>query len=781
MALREVPLSAAQQETLRRLEAWAQSEASLGEEEPPHPSDGAAPPVHTIAELEDFAIAAEAAANAREEAAAQLRRMRAQARCAEELRLHLEQAAGQLRADASRCAGVEAESARLAASLEAAARELREEEARAQALEAQRAPLREALALLPVLDAQERRPSAAHTREHPLAAALAALDRSAAALAAHPQWREAAAHAAEVGQIRLRALRQAASLLLRHMDGLAASGAAEETVLLQSRTAAFKLAPWAEELRRRATEGAEYAAVLREAQQGYWRQRDAVATPLLRAALAAAAADEPSDAAKVRACCAHAMRTCALEYELYESVFGGGLEEAAQQPRGGGFSLDEAGPAAACDSASAALADTELGSICYPLYDQLRPLVLKQKDIEQLCEIATLFREEALPTASQRKATRHAVAQLIERLLQDAQERLIFRFQTFVRAEISSFVPTASALAAVKGEHPPSDDPGVESLGSRWYRPVQRALMALAQVYRCLPRTVFEGLAQEALTETASSVTRAAAAIRSTGGTVEANLFSVSQLLILREQIAPFESDFAITQKALDFTHTRQMLRQLVERRSFGVTAVVELLQRGAPSVTRNQVDAKLKLDRQLKQESRSRGGSVACEDFILFCTNLVVQPILSLVQRYSSSQPSGTDGTPRLASLKDEDVLDALSRAEKATEAELLPAHALMVQYLPDPSTQGILFSPVKTNVMEAFGQLQTLVNAMELSPQRCETLQLHRLDRLAARVERLGSAISPSDEPQPPLAPSLTEQSSSLSTPAENGGGSLVPSQAE
>ena len=36
----------------------------------------------------------------------------------------------------------------------------------------------------------------------------------------------------------------------------------------------------------------------------------------------------------------------------------------------------------------------------------------------------------------------------------------------------------------------------------------------------------------------------------------------MSQLLALREQIAPFESDFAITQKALDFTTTRQMLRR---------------------------------------------------------------------------------------------------------------------------------------------------------------------------------------------------------------------------
>lgn len=96
-----------------------------------------------------------------------------------------------------------------------------------------------------------------------------------------------------------------------------------------------------------------------------------------------------------------------------------------------------------------------------------------------------------------------AVALEVNRfLVGPLQERLIFRFQTFIRAEISSFVASPAALASVKSEPPCAD--GVksvapsppDSVGARWYRPVQRALMALAQVYRCLPRSVFEGLAQ---------------------------------------------------------------------------------------------------------------------------------------------------------------------------------------------------------------------------------------------------------------------------------------------
>ena len=110
------------------------------------------------------------------------------------------------------------------------------------------------------------------------------------------------------------------------------------------------------------------------------------------------------------------------------------------------------------------------------------------------------------------------------------------------------------------------------------------------QVYLCLPRGVFDGLAQEAITETAASIMRVQHFLRGQGRAVEAQLFVISQLLALREQIAPFDSGFAITQKALDFSQTRQMLRTLVEKRSFGVNAVVEFLQHGAPSVIQSQV-----------------------------------------------------------------------------------------------------------------------------------------------------------------------------------------------
>ena len=77
------------------------------------------------------------------------------------------------------------------------------------------------------------------------------------------------------------------------VPGTAASGAPqpaaattsvddEAALHLQFRTSALQLAPWAAELRSRAALHTDFSAMLLEAEQGYWRQREGLATPLLR-------------------------------------------------------------------------------------------------------------------------------------------------------------------------------------------------------------------------------------------------------------------------------------------------------------------------------------------------------------------------------------------------------------------------------------------------------------------------------------------------------------------
>ena len=183
-------------------------------------------------------------------------------------------------------------------------------------------------------------------------------------------------------------------------------------------------------------------------------------------------------------------------------------------------------------------------------------------------------------------------------------------------------------------------------------------------------------------------------------------------------------------------------MRTLLERggRLGGLGGVVELLQSSAPSTIQSQRDAKAALDRELRAH---------CETFIRHCTDAAAKPITQLLATVSpptaAEAAAGDGGTgsgagPAAATaLTAAGVAAAVAAAEEGVNGEVARAHALMAAYLPEPSTQSILFSPIRESIIDALGQLQTLMNAVELTAPQRAGFEPERLARLAAAIDAM------------------------------------------
>jgi hypothetical protein len=199
------------------------------------------------------------------------------------------------------------------------------------------------------------------------------------------------------------------------------------------------------------------------------------------------------------------------------------------------------------------------------------------------------------------------------------------------------------------------------------------------------------------------------------------------------------------------------MIRQLAGARGSlsAVGAVVGLLQRAAPAVVESQSDAKGSLERELKR---------ACEAFIADATTPVTRPLLALLPgsaaggRAAAARPvPAASAAARPPPPSAAAVGAALTRAEAALDTRVRAAYVRMCGYLHEPATRAILYGPVKGAVLDACGQLQTLLHATgqaeEYEP---------RLRALAAKLEAIEAAPSQpaAEAPPPPQAAPIPEE---------------------
>ncbi|PIO27172.1 hypothetical protein AB205_0082740 [Aquarana catesbeiana] len=205
----------------------------------------------------------------------------------------------------------------------------------------------------------------------------------------------------------------------------------------------------------------------------------------------------------------------------------------------------------------------------------------------------------------------------------------------------------------------------------------------------------------------------------------------------MREQIAPFHTEFTIKEISLDLKKTRDAAFKILHPRTVpgffrlnSTNAILEFLLQGTPEIKEHYLDSKKDVDRQLK---------AACEQFIQQQSKIFVEPLedfmakqqkasTALSQAHESTErnqwcplrePMRREEHGRAAALMhitgskwgSVKINDLVSSTYKTIKTKLPGTLRSMSLYLANKDTEFILFKPVRSNIQQVFQKIHMLL----------------------------------------------------------------------
>ncbi|MED6147601.1 Golgi transport complex subunit 3 [Stylosanthes scabra] len=525
---------------------------------------------------------------------------------------------------------------------------------------------------------------------------LKRLDECISYVESNPQYAESSVYLLKFRQLQSRALGMMRSHVLAVLKGASSQEAIRESgggkasisegveasvIYVRFKAAASELKTLLEEIESRSSRK-EYGQMLAECHKLYCEQRLSLIRSIVHRRISEFSKKE-SLPSLTRSGCAYILQVCQLEHQLFDHFF----------------------PASSKDVSSLAPLMDPLSTY---LYDTLRPKLVHETNIDFLCELVDILK----------------IANYIP-----SNEDLDYPEKLKRSAESTSEINHTD------------DNPDIFKT---WYPPLEKTISCLSKLYRCLESEVFTGLAQEAVEVCSTSIQKASKLVVKRSSQMDGQLFLIKHLLILREQIAPFNIEFSVTQKELDFSHVLEHLQRLLRGQAslFEWSRSTSLARTLSPRVLENQIDTKKELEKSLK---------ATCEEFIMSVTKLVVDPFLSFVTKVTAVKVALSSGgqNPKLDSvmtkpLKDQafatpdKVAELAQKVRTAIQEQLPGVIEKMKLYLQNPSTRTILFKPIKTNIVEAHTQVQSLLQA-EYASEEIKIINLKPIHELETELDNL------------------------------------------
>lgn len=211
------------------------------------------------------------------------------------------------------------------------------------------------------------------------------------------------------------------------------------------------------------------------------------------------------------------IRLCSVETQLYLDFFGDPNQEDAND----------------------AEFQSYLNALCQALHRTVRRGLVTVHDLDTLCQIVSVLREERGQASS--SAITMAAARSIATVIEDAQERLIFCANSALQKEVVRFRATPAdldypaKLLQKASSTTDEDDDAVEKqlqIYESWFPPMRSVLRILSKIFRVVEARVFEDIARESVHECTRSLKEGASVILQKSGVVHADLFLVKHLLV---------------------------------------------------------------------------------------------------------------------------------------------------------------------------------------------------------------------------------------------------------
>ncbi|XP_006639077.2 conserved oligomeric Golgi complex subunit 3 [Lepisosteus oculatus] len=524
-------------------------------------------------------------------------------------------------------------------------------------------------------------------------------------------------------------------LTKRDPSGVPSSENAFTLYYVKFRASAPKVRTLIEQIEQRSEKIPEYQQLLGEIHQCYLDQREQLLSPSITSTITDLTSQNNKDhCALVRSGCAFMVHVCQDEHQLYNEFF--------SKPT---VKLDEL-----------------LERLCLSLYDVLRPLIIHVIHLETLSELCGILKNEMLEDHVQNNMQQlGAFEAVVKQMLEDVQERLVYRTHIYIQTDIIGYNPAPGDLAypdklemmekiaqSLKEEQKKqlsldssfsdvqledADSKNViksgtgEAPGARlhasispadlhgmWYPTLRRTLVCLSKLYRCIDRAVFQGLSQEALSSCIQSLLKATDAITKNKTQIDGQLFLIKHLLIMREQIAPFHTDFAIKEISLDLKKTKDAAFKIFNPRTVpkffrlnSHNAILQFLLEGTPEIKEHYIDSKKDVDRHLKS---------SCEQFIQQQTRLFVGNLEEFLTKVTALKTMANQGgpsynLPQQPWAQPAKINELLTATYRTMKTKLPTTSQSMSLYLANRDTEFILFKPVRNNIQQVFQKLHTVL----------------------------------------------------------------------